>query len=84
MVKPFPAHEAQLLARQRTFVNGLLEIIVYPKIEEAACYGGYETEIVLSHIPRCSADTKTLMIAALQSKGYKTTLQKDSIKIEWK
>ena len=78
------AEEARFYARQRTFVNGLLEQIVHPAIQKAAAFGTYQTEVFLHHFPQCSEQTKMIALNNLLGKGYKAQIKNDILTIEWK
>jgi hypothetical protein len=78
------AQEAQWKARQRTYVNGLLESVIYPRIQDIASFGQYETNLDLSLFPGVTRETKTHLIGVLEKHGYKAFVKNDILKIEWK
>lgn len=78
------AEDARLIAAQRTSINGLMEQVVYPKIEESASYGYYEAEIFLFNNNQFTVKNVTQVLAILETQGYKAKVDQDNLIIEWK
>ena len=84
MIKLFTAQEANWHAKQRTFVTGLLETIIYPKIQHDASFGLYETRIQLDQFEKCSQETIYQLTIILQKHGYSVKVKNKVMFIEWK
>lgn len=84
MLKLITAQEANWHAKQRTYLNGLLETIIYPKIQNAASFGSYETRVFLQNITNLTPETNIHLIGVLQKNGFIVKIKNQTLFIEWK
>lgn len=78
------AAEANWHAKQRTFVTGLLETIIYPKIHHNSSFGLYEAKILLDQYEACTQETINKILDQLQKYGYSVKVKNKVMFIEWK
>jgi hypothetical protein len=84
MIKLLTAQEANWHAKQRTYLSGLLETIIYPKIQHDASFGKYETRILLEQYDFCTPETITHLTGILQKHGYSVKVKNKTLFVEWK
>jgi hypothetical protein len=85
MIKLITAQEANWHAKQRTYITGLMETVIYPKIQHNASFGLYETRVFLDQFAFCDAqETITHIIGILQKHGYSVKVKNKVLFIEWK
>lgn len=84
MIKLLTAKDANWNAKQRTFVTGLLETVIYPKIHHDSCYGLYDTKVMLDQYEACVPETAVRLIETLQKHGYIVKLKGKTLFIDWK
>jgi len=84
MIKLFTAQEANWYAKQRTFVTGLLETVIYPKVQHASAHGEYSTTILLNQFEKCTQETIVRLTDILQKHGYSVKVKNRILFIEWK
>lgn len=84
MIKLFTAQEANWHAKQRTYVTGLMETVIYPKIQHSASFGLYETRILIDQFEFCTQETLTDILGLLQKHGYSAKVKNKVMFIEWK
>lgn len=84
MLKLITAQEANWHAKQRTYVTGLMETVIYPKIQHNASFGLYETRLLLDQFEFCAPETVVHISAILQKHGYSVKVKNRVMLIEWK